>query len=331
MISIIIPVYNAAEYIVKCVDSVKKQSISEWELIIVDDGSSDSSGSLCDKMAEDDARIRVIHQKNQGVSAARNVGLDIALGEFVMFVDADDWLEPDLCRTLQAHMKKADVAISGFYYVKGRGRQENVFSHDILELSVGNQLSPYFDELYEKDLLNSPVGKLYSRALIGNQRFSVGTALGEDLLFNLSYFLKCKKMVIVRFAGYNYNLLNTASATKMYRQGDLHQVIFLYKQVKIFQKDIMGEGFKGIAAERKCCIDEMSSLQALFSSAINSRDRKRLTQSVFDNQIFQYCARKCTSLPLKYEIPRRLCLCRSYWGLFVFFWVKKRVRVLINI
>lgn len=331
MISIIIPVYNASEYIAKCVESIRKQSMKEWELILVDDGSSDSSGALCDKIAKNDDRIRVIHQENKGVSAARNAGLDAALGEFIMFVDADDWLEPDLCETLQKYMKKADVVISGFYCVTEKGKQENLFNHNDLTISIGNQLSLYFDELYEKNLINSPWAKLYRKSLIGEQRFSEGTVLGEDLLFNLSYFRKCSEMAVIQFAGYDYNCLNAGSATRKFRQNDFRQVIFLYEQVKKFQQDIIGEEFTGIAAERKCCLNEINLLQLLFYSSMDNKIKKTLTRSVLESQIFKYCAQRCGSLSFKYEIPRKLCLYESYKGLFLFFGIKMRLRTFMKI
>jgi glycosyltransferase involved in cell wall biosynthesis len=96
-ISIVVPVYNVAPYLERCITSLKCQSFPDIEIILVDDGSTDGSGALCDRLAKDDPRIRVIHQKNAGLSCARNAGLDTALGKYVMFVDSDDWVEPDYC------------------------------------------------------------------------------------------------------------------------------------------------------------------------------------------------------------------------------------------
>ena len=94
IISIIVPVYNVAEYLPKCIDSIRKQIEQNWELILVDDGSKDGSGEICDNYTYD-SRIRVIHKCNEGVSSARNVGLKLAKGKYICFIDSDDWVEPD--------------------------------------------------------------------------------------------------------------------------------------------------------------------------------------------------------------------------------------------
>ena len=95
LLSVIVPVYNVADYLSRCVDSILAQHVEAMEVILVNDGSRDSSGSLCDSYAEKDSRIRVLHKENGGLSSARNAGLDICRGEYVAFVDSDDWVEPD--------------------------------------------------------------------------------------------------------------------------------------------------------------------------------------------------------------------------------------------
>ena len=100
MISIIVPVYNTEKYLRRCIDSVLAQTYQDFELLLIDDGSKDSSGAICDEYAAQDARVRVFHKENGGVSSARNVGLDNARGEWITFVDADDWIESDMLELL---------------------------------------------------------------------------------------------------------------------------------------------------------------------------------------------------------------------------------------
>lgn len=110
-ISIVVPVYNVADYLPQCIDSIRNQTYTSWELILVDDGSKDESGELCDKFAETDERIKVIHIQNSGVSTARNIGLKNARGIYVAFVDGDDWIEPDMYEKLIVPMQDgADIA-----------------------------------------------------------------------------------------------------------------------------------------------------------------------------------------------------------------------------
>jgi glycosyltransferase involved in cell wall biosynthesis len=115
-ISIIVPVYKVEKYLRRCLDSIVAQTFTNWECILVDDGSPDNSGKICDEYAEKDTRFRVIHQENQGVSAARNKGLDEAKGEWIGFVDSDDWIEPNMYEYLYSNAikTKADVVICGF-------------------------------------------------------------------------------------------------------------------------------------------------------------------------------------------------------------------------
>ena len=114
-VSIIVPIYNVERYLPRCIDSILSQSITDFELILVDDGSPDRCGIICDEYAIEDTRVRVIHQKNAKVAAARNSGLDIAKGEWIAFVDSDDWLHKDYLKILlSGALEGSDIVLSGF-------------------------------------------------------------------------------------------------------------------------------------------------------------------------------------------------------------------------
>ena len=210
MIDIIIPVYNAERFLKRCVNSVLMQTNPNWNMILVDDGSIDNSGNLCDFYAEKYGNITSIHKPNGGVSSARNAGIDKSNNEYIMFVDSDDWVRPDLLEKLFSKKSEADVIVGG-YAVEGIP-------------SVGSQMLPdryltieeigeVFQQMIETNLANSPFSKVYRRSIIGNQRFDETVALGEDFLFNLDYFRKCKTMEIVECDSYIYDCTNTESAT----------------------------------------------------------------------------------------------------------------------
>ena len=116
MISIIIPIYNVEDYLNKCIDSIIYQTYSDWELILVDDGSFDSSPAICDSYATCDSRIKVIHKINEGVSKARNIGIEIAQGEYIVFCDADDYVDPNYLKQFLKNNKNADLVITGYYF-----------------------------------------------------------------------------------------------------------------------------------------------------------------------------------------------------------------------
>lgn len=119
-VSIIVPVYKAEPYIRKCIDSILSQTFTNFELLLIDDGSPDNCGKICDEYAELDARVHVFHKENCGVSAARNLGLDHAKGDYVCFIDSDDWIDPDMLETLIGweQKKQTDLLFFGLKYVE---------------------------------------------------------------------------------------------------------------------------------------------------------------------------------------------------------------------
>lgn len=183
MVSVIVPVYNVQDYLPKCIDSIINQTYKNLEIILVDDGSTDSSGIICEKYERKDNRIRVIHQANAGLSSARNAGLDIAKGDFISFVDSDDYIHKDM---LAAMVKKstevqADIAICNYYFVDSKGK---IIEHDS---TIQNETVVSQDrimELLSKGWLPSVMScsKLYKRSIFNNLRFPVGRIHEDDFL-----------------------------------------------------------------------------------------------------------------------------------------------------
>ena len=131
--SVIVPVYNVEAYLEKCVQSILRQTEQDFELLLVDDGSTDSSGQLCEELAKKDSRIRVIHQENQGLGGARNTGIREAKGDWLLLVDSDDWIEPEILeKTLEAGLREeADMVVFPFRSVDEEGRELAVFRENI--------------------------------------------------------------------------------------------------------------------------------------------------------------------------------------------------------
>ena len=142
-ISVIIPVYNAEKYLYRCIDSVLAQTYQDFELLLIDDGSKDSSGAICDEYAAKDARVRVFHKENGGVSSARNVGLDHARGEWITFVDADDWISMDWLKEMMTH-SDSDLVIADFV-VEGEGQWNEI-------LPVGQWQGKELSGIIERDV-----------------------------------------------------------------------------------------------------------------------------------------------------------------------------------
>ncbi len=205
MISVIVPVYNVKDYLKKCVSSILGQTYVDFEILLIDDGSKDGSEILCDELAKDDGRIRVIHQQNAGLSAARNTGLDNAKGQFVTFVDSDDYISStfldDTLKTIEKSGKQ--IACCPFVY-KYEDREERLAKQDII-FSKEEALT----ELYsKKSLIAQRVyvmswGKLYDARLFEGFRFPIGR-LHEDTATTYKLIDKSNGVVFVSSAEYFY-------------------------------------------------------------------------------------------------------------------------------
>lgn len=202
LISIIIPVYNTIEYLENCLDSVISQTYKNIEILLIDDGSLDGSDSLCDRYAENDSRIKVVHQKNAGVSKARNVALDKVSGEYICFVDSDDTINENLILHLYTTMleKNADITICSHKTICENVASEKVFS-EVIEYSQKDALK---DILLTTTFTGSPWAKLFKTERIKNIYFDDDIFYGEDMLFVVKAMMKAEKVVFTPKAYYNY-------------------------------------------------------------------------------------------------------------------------------
>ena len=207
MISVIVPVYNVERYIRQCVESILEQTYADLEIILVDDGSTDGSGSICDEYKLKDNRVVVIHKCNGGLSEARNAGLDIARGEYIGFVDSDDYIEPDMYEVLYKNCERyaADLAAARFVKFNTQGEVRKNFTENIEVFSREEMLRLFIvgDRRYE--ITMSVWDRLYKRELISDLRFPVGKCY-EDIVFSTKVIEKSKINVYIDRALYHYRL-----------------------------------------------------------------------------------------------------------------------------
>ena len=189
MVSIIVPIYNTERYLSKCLESIRTQTYLDVEVIMVDDGSTDGSKNVANGYAERDNRFRLFSQENAGVSAARNHGLDVAEGDYILFVDSDDWLEPNMIETLVRNMADYCVDISCCQYDRGK-----MFLGSAME--VWNQDKVLREFLIHKQINGSLVNKLFTREMIGDIRLDESIKYGEDALFLWKNLLTVNSVVI---------------------------------------------------------------------------------------------------------------------------------------
>ena len=209
--SIIVPIYNVEAYLPPCVESIQGQTYSNLEMILVDDGSADGSGQLCDSFAEQDPRIRVIHQKNSGVSAARNAGLDIARGKYIYFVDGDDWIAPCMVEETLSLMERegCDAWTWGHNIVAENG--ETAYSGRRKEKRFRFPTTEKRQRFLCRWLLSyrldwSVWSQVFRRDLVEHRglRFAVEQKIGEDLDFSFRYLAGCKNLYYIPKPFYFY-------------------------------------------------------------------------------------------------------------------------------
>ncbi len=206
LVSVIMPVYNAEKLLGSSVETVLSQNYNDLELILVDDGSSDQSPRICDQFSQQDERVKVIHQANAGVSAARNAGLDKASGDYICFIDSDDLLDVDFLTKMLAVLEDQSVDIacsSRISFVDEADfstiERENINRQDF---SASAAIDNF---LYQKEIANAVWSKLYRRQLFDDVRFPLGVAMAEDVLTNYLVFKKAQKIsLLANYQGYGY-------------------------------------------------------------------------------------------------------------------------------
>lgn len=234
MISIIVPVYNSENYIKKCLKSLLEQTESNYEIIVIDDGSTDKSKSVCVELQKKSNKIKLYSQDNAGVSNARNYGISQAIGDYVMFVDSDDWIEPDLLISAEKYIKKCspDVIVYGIKYMEG---DKCVYDSSTtkVECFEQNQVKKCIVDLYHTGVIASSVNKVYKKTMLKNIQFDEKLKYGEDLKFNMSVFANVKSIVNMPKAFYFYNRHENSLSTNIDAR-QIKEMLSLYHESEKF-------------------------------------------------------------------------------------------------
>lgn len=222
-VSVVVPIYNVEQYLEKCIESIVNQTYGDLEIILVDDGSTDSSPSICDKWKEKDYRIVVIHKQNGGLSSARNAGMEMATGKYIMFEDSDDWLELDIVEKCVERIERdeSDLVIFGYKKIDERGNNLGTFN-------FGNETynNEEMSSQLHKRILEMSFGyawnKLYRLSVIKKSGITSDGAIvdREDLYFNICLFNHLNKISYLDYVGYYYlqrdnSLLHNADLARL--------------------------------------------------------------------------------------------------------------------
>lgn len=191
-ISVIVPVYNAERTLRQCVDSILGQSNKDFELLLVNDGSNDSSPAICDEYSQKDNRVKVFHKPNGGVSSARNLALDNAHGNRICFIDSDDYVTDAFFDGVSEN--KEDLLIKGYMTLDEHG---NVKCKDSRYFSKANTISTFLEEYFDDTITRGPISKFYKKDLLDNLRFLEDMRIGEDACFVFKYLAKCKSFKLL--------------------------------------------------------------------------------------------------------------------------------------
>lgn len=284
-ISVIIPVYNTEKYLRRCIDSVLAQTYQDFELLLIDDGSKDSSGAICDEYAEKDSRVRVFHKENGRVSSARNVGLDNARGEWVTFVDSDDWISKDYLEEMMTH-SDSDLVIADFTVEGEKQWNEG--------LPVGKSQGKDLNRIIEGSIgiarITAPWCKLLRRALVGQIRFYTELTTQEDTLFMFRYLCVVQNIQIIAQKGYHYNRETIGSLSKSLEGNHVQFydylrllepiILDLQKRFEISRQKLIQHIMGGVMDKEKCyMINKKMGIRQIYEDM--KKQRKQLLLQEF--------------------------------------------------
>lgn len=241
LVSIIVPVYNVKNYLSTCIDSILNQTYTSIELILVDDGSIDGSDKICDEYAKKDSRVTVVHKKNEGVSVARNTGIQVAKGKYIQFVDSDDFLRADMTDCLMREVNIDNVMPICNMEIHYRNKR---YCRDLIRVdkkdsySIEQYLLKFLTKYKTSPFIGSPCNKIFIKDIIikNNIKFQEGRIFAEDFIFNLEYLYYIKAVAIINKSLYYYRVETLNSLSKDTKSPEYWWNN--YKQLYVIYQDI---------------------------------------------------------------------------------------------
>ncbi|CUO64930.1 glycosyltransferase [Clostridium disporicum] len=306
-VSIVVPVYNAENYIAKCIDSILDSTLKEIEVILINDGSKDSSGKIIDEYVKKDSRIKVIHQKNSGPAVTRNKGIKIAKGNYVGFVDSDDTIEKNMFYELYnlANKKEVEVAMCGYNEINTRDNSKFIVTTNLENNKVYNK-----DEIKDNIIKTftksknygffSLCNKIYLREwildkniLMDEKRFH-----GEDWLFNINVFLNLNSFICTDKILYNYIHVNNESLMVKYRENQFD--LFLDGRLKVLEL-IPNELIDYENFNRNFVIEFSSYILNTYKNVKDNKKRRELLKNVINNNEVLKASKEASGLPIHFK------------------------------
>ena len=318
-VSIIVPVYKTKDTLSKCVDSLLKQTLEEIEIILVDDGSPDESGKMCDSYLEDE-RVKVIHKENGGLSSARNAGIRVATGEYIGFVDSDDYVCLDMYQRLYEIMleDKSDICICSHYTVDNQGRiQEHYFQNVPEKLRRKDIINYLILPLIGAEVKTNAKAiegfvwrNLYKRELLNNYEFkSEREYFAEDIVADLELYTRCEQISIINRCLYYYRY-NGESLSYSYRPNVcvLLNNLLQWEEVYLRKEQLLEVGIKRIYATGVKFF--LFSIQNVKKGRLKEEDELEALNQIFEQEMLVKSIRKCCFSGYNLKMKVFIILCR---------------------
>lgn len=283
LISVIVPVYKVEPYLRKCVDSILDQTYQNLEVILVDDGSPDNCGAICDDYAAQDCRVKVIHKKNGGQSSARNAGLEIASGEYISFVDSDDWLDTRVYSCCLDAMP-FDMAIFGITYVyEGAQDSQIVPACEKPQSICWGKDDQLFLDLVRRSLFGYMCNKIYRRNIIQRIRFP-DISLREDLVTNIELLKRTEEIVLINCSGYYYFQRSDSSLHGKY-YGNIPDIAMISRKLIVSNSKLSRKTNRSISNILvKCYLNDALYRYVFKNCALSDSDRLCAIKQIFSDR-----------------------------------------------
>ncbi len=335
-VSIIMPVYKVEEYVGKAIESIQSQTLTDWEFLIVDDGTPDRSGEICDEYAAKDERIKVIHKENGGAPSARNMAIEIAKGEYFYFLDSDDWAEPTMLEDMYNLAKRdnAQLVVAGFYIDTYIGNGQFMTDDYVVEDAVYSDQDSFRKnayKLFDKNLLYTPWNKLFEAKYVMEHNLRFPTTFWDDFPFNVSVVRNVERVTVTSKQYYHFLRARTESETAAYRprmyekrEEEHGWMMDLYKEWRVNNapsKEMIArrymERFVG-------CVENITNPKCELTKKEKKQEIKKMLQNPRIDQMGKVAKprsfyMKLLLLPIKWH-----CTLLTYWEAKVITYVKTK-------
>lgn len=316
-VSVIIPCYNIEQHLPKCIESVLLQSFEDFELLLINDGSTDQTGTVCEKYVVQDSRIKLFHQENAGVSAARNLGLQKATGELLIFIDGDDYIKQDYIEQLVNNYVEGSWPICGMINIRNENAIDNKDFQTLLDIYPQRIMSKSnFIDLLKYYSFSSPCARIYSAKIIKDNslKFDINVTYQEDLLFNLEYVQFIEQVKLVDYFGYYYVEHEISSSGRFHK--NFNHVDILFQKLNKF---VTSNNDKSILKEfiLQTALREIANIFHV-KSPTSKKEKLRELNKLFRSSYFKYSSDYIDNLKINILLKSILKLKNSFLLYFYF-------------